>query len=479
MANIIQQKPLYGILPVGQPIMYTISNTSIVTTYFNVKFIAEVYISKTTPPNMSTVADLVGTFKTTPNNAGVGIFDFNAVIENHVKADNLSGVSSAYKTAVVTATSPKIPLHLIDKWSTNTNALAWMTIKFKIEGSLAATDVPSVLSNETTPTYNNFEIFNGYLKHTDRLLEFQNDFGFNISIFQPYPISVLAPDKRFLTNAPTTQYANVEDYGTLAILNTEAQVAYIELSYYDSADNLISLESVSTYISYSIISQAKYRFLYIGCFPANLHNWSLQFAAALIKDLSYYTVIAYDSADEQITEAVTINVNYCLVVVEGEDPVVTQSKTKDYEPIRLAWLNQWGAWDYYTFTLKSTKKLSTKGSTYTQLDGTWNESAFKLNGYKGGKKTFRVNSTEKVTMNTNFVNEAEGEWFEELINSPEIYILEGFQADPNAPLEMLNTYVTPVRLTTSSYTRKTVANDILMQYTFEVEKSKTLRTQAI
>ena len=80
-------------------------------------------------------------------------------------------------------------------------------------------------------------------------------------------------------------------------------------------------------------------------------------------------------------------------------------------------------------------------------------------------------------MNTDFVSEADSEWFEELINSPEVYMLEGFQTD--IAFSMLNTYVTPVRLTTSSYTRKTIANDKLMQYTFEIEKSKTLRTQAI
>jgi len=88
-----------------------------------------------------------------------------------------------------------------------------------------------------------------------------------------------------------------------------------------------------------------------------------------------------------------------------------------------------------------------------------------------------MNATEKITMNTNFVSEDDNVMFEELINSPEVYLLEGFQTDVTDPL--LNQYVTPVRLTTSSFTRKTVANDRLMQYTFEIEKSKTLRTQSI
>ena len=150
---------------------------------------------------------------------------------------------------------------------------------------------------------------------------------------------------------------------------------------------------------------------------------------------------------------------------------------KGFEPIRLTWLNQWGAWDYYTFNMKSAKSISTKGSTYQQLKGTWNESAYRIDSFKGGKKAFRVNATEKISMNTDFVSEADSEWFEELINSPEVYILEGFKTD--AVNSSLNKYVTPVRLLTSNYTKKTVANDKLMQYTFEVEKTKTLRTQSI
>jgi hypothetical protein len=151
---------------------------------------------------------------------------------------------------------------------------------------------------------------------------------------------------------------------------------------------------------------------------------------------------------------------------------------KGFEPIRLTWLNQWGTWDYYTFTMKSSKTISTQGSTYQQLAGSWNQSAYRLDSFKGGKKSFRVNATEKITMNTDFVSESESEWFEELINSPEVYILKGYE-DVVETSAALNQYVTPVRLTTSSYTKKTVANDKLMQYTFEVEKSKTLRTQSV
>ena len=80
-------------------------------------------------------------------------------------------------------------------------------------------------------------------------------------------------------------------------------------------------------------------------------------------------------------------------------------------------------------------------------------------------------------MNTDYISVNDNTILEELINSPEVYLLDGFQSDANYSL--LNQYVTPVRLSTSSFARKTVANDKLIQYTFEIEKSKTFRTQSV
>ena len=197
-----------------------------------------------------------------------------------------------------------------------------------------------------------------------------------------------------------------------------------------------------------------------------MQNWSTVFQALVTAGTiqgGYYTVRAEDITAAPSLRAYTIQVN-C-------------PSGKGYESIRICWLNQWGAWDYYTFTKKSVKSISTKGTTYQQLGGTWNEDVYRLDSYRGGKKSFRVNATEKIKMNTDFVSEDDTVMFEELINSPEVYLLEGYQTDSG--FSSLNNYVTPVRLTTSSFTRKTIANDRLMQYTFEIEKSKTLRTQSI
>ena len=56
-------------------------------------------------------------------------------------------------------------------------------------------------------------------------------------------------------------------------------------------------------------------------------------------------------------------------------------------------------------------------------------------------------------------------------------MLDGYQND--TAFSALTNYVTPVRITTTSHTTKTVANDKLIQYTFDIEKSLTLRTQSV
>lgn len=463
MALTINQTPLYTLNPVGQELIFTIEDTAVVGNYYNVKYVAEVHIAEADITLSSSTA--IGTFKTTPNNAGVGMFDFRPIAESYVSSDNQGALGSEYKTDATTATTTH-PLSLIDKFSLN-DSVRYIKIKFKVEGSTTSTAEVLEIDTEDSVQYT---LINGYLKHTDvKDRDSSGNFGFNTGIFQMiFGVS----GQRILTNAPLTQYANIEDYGTISFMatpvvgdETDTTVDYIRILLFDTSGGvsllLVNNEDANGGVT-TWDSATKNQLLHFGCFPANLRNWSTDFIAA-IPTLERYTVVAYNSDNQALSDELNIYIN-CPT-------------KKGFEPVRLKWLNQWGAWDYYTFKMKSTKSISTKGSTYNQLGGTWNESIYSPSGYKGGKKAFRVNATEKVVMNTDFVNQSEATWFEELVNSPEVYILDGFQDDPTNPL--LSTYVTPVRLLTSNFTKKTVANDKLIQYTFEVEKSKTLRTQSV
>ena len=487
MATIIEQEPQYQVMPVGQDVIFVVSNNPIVANQTRVKFIAEVHVSSGNPPNLSSSNDVIGTFKVTPNNEGVGIFDFSSVVENFVSADNMASTKGAGGTYKGNS-SQDVPfsMHLLDKFSRNDNAVRWMGIQFKVEylgatpcsGSADEVTVAVACGEAVDSDY--FTLWNGYLKYTDKTVAYGSE---NQNFGYPWqtPFLLNGTSKRFLTNAPTTQYANLEDYGTMAFIAPEIvrtdtgfeEMDRVTFSFFDSGGSALGSHTLQRTWANGAFdtaqvpnSYASNRLLYLGVFPGNLQNWSSVFqglvAAGTVQG-GHYTITGRDSSLNVVTQTYTIDLN-C-------------PDLKNYESIRLCWLNQWGAWDYFTFTKKSTRNISTQGATYSQLEGTWNQKVYRNYGYKGGKKSFRMNATERITMNTDFVSEDFNTIFEELVNSPEVYMLEGFQTDDSQAV--LNTYVTPVRLTTSSFTKKTIANDKLIQYTFDIEKSKTLRTQSI
>ncbi len=477
MAIIINQKPLYKTLPVGQDIVFSVSDSTIVANNFNVKFVAEVYVSNSNA-SLNT-QNRIAVLKTTPNNAGVGIFSLQPVLESFVKADNngtdfLNG--STYKTITYSNTTPH-PIHLIDKYATSDNSAKYFMIEFSLEYSPTIDGVVTIdTSNKVLSEI--YLFYNGYLNYDDVLNQTGNDYG--------YPLSDLnyvmdADNAYFLSNAPTTQFARLTDYGTLPFFNflstgdysfqtgsdtsTINKVHYFSIKLYNSSNALLATTTpFANFSNGSSTTPNQYsniRTNYFGAFPANLDGAAYSAWVTHRANVSYYTIQGFDDDNQIISQLYTIN-------------IITDD-CKGFEGIRLTWLNPYGVWDYYTFTKKSVRSIQTNRTSYTQLGGTWNESTYKINGFSGGKKNFRVNSKELITVNTDYLLDADAIWFEDLINSPEVYILNGFSSDAKG---MVNKYVEPVIVSTSSYTRKTKANDKLIQYTFELEKSKNKRIQS-
>jgi hypothetical protein len=478
MAITIQQKPLYKTLPVGQDIIFTVKDDNIVASNYNVKFVAYVYVNDSST-NLNDISNRVAVLKTTPNNAGVGIFSMQPILESFVKPDNKGtdiGSTSTYKTVGYSDNTPH-PIHLIDKFATSDNVARYFRVEFFLEYSTTLTGVVTI---DTTNSILSepYLFYNGYLQYDDVLNQIGADYGYQLSDFN-YVMN--DTDAKFLSNAPATQYARLTDYGTLPFFNflstgdysfqtgtdsaTDYRVDYFNIKLYDSSNTLlVTIQNFanSTNGAYTNANNlARTRINYLGAFPANLDGWSTDWDTHKA-NTSYYTIQAFDDNDDEISKIYTIH--------------IISDDCKGFEGIRLTWLNPHGTWDYYTFTKKSVRSLQTNRTSYTQLDGTWNESTYKIDGFRGGMKNFRVNSKERISINTDYLVDADAVWFEDLINSPEVYILNGYSDTDTSG--MINKYVEPVTVTTSSYTRKTKANDKLIQYTFELEKTKNKRIQS-
>ena len=516
MALVIEQKPKYSPAAAGQELMFVIAeDTNIITTKTNVKFLATIYVAK-----QQTQPTIAGVFKATPNNAGVGMFDVSTIIENYVSPDysgvnenlgfqNNSPVASTYGSLPFDETSGYHPVHLIDRYCLSSNSIKFLSIIFNIEYLGADGDDALV---ETDPTMNAFSttylIYNGVLYDTDvlNMTSGSPDFGYALDYNTDRRSYILQTDGAgrgegdYITDAPRTQDARIDDYGTLAFFNdlrytsgddsfyigtttsTPYTIKEIQIKLYNSAGGQLgsTMTVTNNQLSggYSNTGQdipntdfATSRLLYFGAFPANLTggyaadntayaDWNTHKA-----NVSYYTIQAINQDDGAAGELYRIN------IIEGDCR---------YEHFRICWLNKHGVWDYFTFTKKSIRNLTTNRTNYTQLGGTWNSKAYQRRGDRGGQKNFKVNTKEKITVNTDYLTEDYNEMMEQLINSPEVYLVNPFDSTVGFFASgggNINRHVQAVVLTTSSFTRKTVGNDKLIQYTIEFERVNNRRTQ--
>ncbi len=488
MSLVIEQRPLYRTMPVGQDIIFAVSENDIVANKFRVKFVAEMFVADSLSGTFN-VLSRVNTLKVTPNNKGVGIFSLQPFLESYVspqyEGTDFDGVFySSYKGDAFTEDNEH-PIHLIDKYSCNKNNFRYFGVSFNVQWYDTATS--SNLQTFTAPILSQqYMVYNGVIDYDSVLQSIQGNYGFNLNKDKSVLNNYYGTLGKFLSDAPLTQYAKLTDYGTISFLNwlntssysfavgtinaTLNMVKQIQVKLFNNLGNQMGAFNVECTTANGGFEynndDSLTRVMYFGGFPANFDGAGYSIWNNFKANTSYYTLVAFDDEDEAISQTYTVNIigNSC----------------KGFESIRLAWLNSFGTWDYYTFKKKSVKSLQTNRTSYTQQSGTWNESKFRIRGYKGGKKNFRVNTKQLISVNTDFVNEDEAVWFENLINSTDVYMLNGYDGGTSdSNFGITNKYVEPVSVTTSSYTRKTKANDKLIQYTFQLEKTHNKKSHSV
>ena len=481
MSLSIEQKPRYRLIPAGSNIIYTLYDAVTINPQnnkFKIKYKATVYVSKKTS-NIVSSANRVGVFKVTPNGEGYGVFDLSPVLQNYVSPEYTGGTvhntnniyNSQYNGVDYTENTPHT-IHQIDDFSTNRNCVRFVAVRFNIEAADSATGNVTEQYNSNTVA-DTLLIYNGVLYDTDILnLNSTGSFGFNLD--QAGFVMNSNTDK-FLTNAPTTQYIRENDYLTLSYFSqydwdftvggtgiTHPSVKTIQIQFYYNGSTTGSLitktiqPSTGGHSAYMSDSNTKLQFAGIG--TGNLVGAGETVPA----NWDYYTVKALDDNSNVISDTYNF-------YKQTED-------CKGFETIRLTWLNKFGVWDYYNFTKKSVRTFNTKRKSYTQITGTWNTSRYRPDGHTVGKKYFGSNTKESITLNTDYITESEAIWLEELFISSDVYILEQRSTD-NASEGYMRKYIKPTTITNSSHTRKTKANDKLIQYKFNIEVDKTKKSQ--
>ncbi len=135
--------------------------------------------------------------------------------------------------------------------------------------------------------------------------------------------------------------------------------------------------------------------------------------------------------------------------------------TKKYPNVRIKWKNRFGQWDYFNFNLVSRETFNTERSKYQPQIGTWASRTLTYNDYDSAIQNYITDSTLKLNVNTDYVNEDYNEIFKQLMVSDEIYWVyeEGSELNNTEKLK-------PLAIDNTSFNLKTGVVDKLIQYQF-------------
>jgi len=269
--------------------------------------------------------------------------------------------------------------------------------------------------------------------------------------------STYSSTNKFLRNYPSEYKpinygpnSTTNEYETLSMIvgTPSGKTASVKFSMFNSAG------VQQTSYSYNLPTNNLYRRLDVGVGTQNLSNsFGINWGAT---NYDYYTV-TYLQGGITASETLKYKLRQECSPYPGS------------EWIRVLWLNRQGGWDYFTFTRDVKKSVNITRSEYQKILD-WNYSV----GDRG-KTIFATKAEESYTIQSNWITDKEAEWLEELMTSPEVYIIgndnETYYSQPSTA------YKLPIVITQNSYEVKTVMRNQMFNFVLTYKMSYNTNLQ--
>lgn len=457
MAITINQQPTLPNMA-NADLLWSVSSN--VSTNPQFQYIVDIYESG----SAYTAANRLQRVKQQPNPSGYGVFNLGQIISTYVESDN---VWKARPFELSDGCNKDFVLLFGEEYGTSTSS------------SIRTYDGTGPGATAGQPAYSGSTEF---YTITDGLVDPYDAVNFNFASSSYYSGSVTPTGgsanftrSSALTNALTTQSIADGDYETISLYNgnfdkssTNAQdIYYVQFTVYNSAGSQIqnigffnttannggprtseAQEWPAVYTGQS----NETRLIHLGVGPQNLADTGNTLNSAW----SYYTVTIVSQESAGTDDGTAIWASYKFTKETGDCA---------YNGVRFAWKNEFGVWDYYTFTLQSD---STFGVTREEFEQTFvnystTSTAVSYDKSRRGSRQFYNALNNSKTANSNWLTQAEADWLRELFFSANVYIQVG-------------TDMLPVAITSANVVEKTnPRTQKNFQYTIEFKPANQLR----
>jgi len=367
--------------------------------------------------SLSGSATTLQTIKQQPNPFSYGVFDLGQIISNYVDSDN-NWKAAPFSTA--SEAGKRFQVKFGEEYATSISGTA-----IQYTGVASVTGSPAV----TASSY--IYIANGLVDPYDKV-------NWNFPSASYFTASAVSTTTTFskqhaLTNAPLTQSIQDGEYATISLINgnftnssTAAQDIYVvQVTVYNSASSQIDQYDLANIVNQgggprtlttqvwsnvATSQSAGTQLVTVGVGPQNLSDDGNTLASSW----AYYTVQALG---QQASNTINASGSYATLRYEKQGPQC------GYDGVRFAWKNEFGVWDYYTFTLQTDKLTSIQREQFTQtfVDYSTPTSTVAYNKERRGTKQFYNELTQRLIINSNWLNQEDADWLKELFFSTNVF----------------------------------------------------------
>ena len=226
-----------------------------------------------------------------------------------------------------------------------------------------------------------------------------------------YQISYPSTTPKFLTRVRTRRVTLAQTDYLYFLRGAVGASSEIQVKAYNAAGSLIATSQIKN--NFTDAGEKSEYLLRCPAGPDNLNditagNLTSGTAGNVIPaSTSYYTMQAIDNGSQLGSEA------YRFDVVE---------ECSKYETQYLYFLNPLGGFESVRCGMASRDKYNVSRKQFKRNNYTLSGNTYAYDTTKHGLTNYAVEKTKEVTLNTNFLNETEFEWLQDLIASPVVFL---------------------------------------------------------
>jgi len=418
MAIVIQQQPTSPGM-VNSDVIFEVSST--VSGQPQYQYVMDIYESGS--------ATRLQRIKQQPNPYGYGVFNVGQILKSYVSSDDV------WKTQL---------------FATSSNANMDFRVLFgeeygtSLSSSITLYNGISVTAGDPAKSGSNFYTF------TNGLVDPYDAVNWNFASASYYTAASASVPSTYnhnnvLTNAANTQSINDGDYFTFSFYNGNfdnsalyaQDIFYVQIQWYNSAGSVIQNDDLGYNTTATgggprpnftdlwsdggvyDTQNSGTRLIHVGVGPQNLEDAGF----TIPTNWAYYRVLVTGQSDDGLENSNGVFATRWFTKATGECA---------YNGVRFAWKNEFGVWDYYTFTLQSDSNFTIERQAYEQSFVNFSTATTSVTYDKSrrGSRQFYNALNNVKTANSNWLSQTDADWLRELFFSANVYIQDGTDMKP-------------------------------------------------